>query len=370
VKRLLFVCPLLDVGGAERHWANLLPMLSDRGASVRLVAVKAGGRAFESLRAAGVSTVVLGGRGGIASTVKIFDLRRELDAGLDCVVTWGFDAHALVGLLARGYRVPHVVQWQAGPGLHVTAFQRIGLALAIRNGAGALAVSTSQLPDLRRLGFRDDRIAVEPQCVPQPSIDFAGAGEARAALGLPADAFIPALVGRLAPEKRIDRFIDAVGALQRRGRRVVGLVVGDGPEGGKLRERAAAAGVAIEFAGYQTSPGNYMCAADVVCLTSDREALPLTLLEAAACGRPCVAMGVGGVADVVVSGRTGVVTPAGDVHAFVDALDAFATAPATALEYGHRARERWEATYAVDAIADAYYELLVTVSGPPVVWGS
>jgi len=370
VKRPLFVCSLLDAGGAERHWATLLPALSDRGMSVRLAAVKAGGRAFDSLRAAGVPTVVLGGRGGIASAVKLLDLRREFDAGLDGVVTWGFDAHFLAGLLARRYRVPHVVHWHSGPGVHVTTTQRLVLALAIRSGTGALAVSASQLPDLRRLGFRDERMAVGPPGVPAPPVDFAGATEARAALGLSVDAFIPALIGRLAPEKRIDRFIDAVGALQRRGRRAVGLVVGDGPEGGKLRERAAAAGVAIEFTGYQASPGNYMCAADVVCLTSDREALPLTLLEAAACGRSCVAMGVGGVADVVVPGRTGLVTPAGDVDAFVDALDAFATAPDTVLEYGRRARERWETTYSVDAMADGHYELLDTVSGPPVVWGS
>ena len=370
MKPLLFVCSLLDAGGAERHWATLLPALLDRGLPVRLVGVKGGGRAFESVRDAGVPTRILGGRGGIASAVKLFDLRRDFDAGLAAVVTWGFDAHFLGGRLASRYRVPHVLHWHPGPGVHVSALQRVALSLAIRSGAGALAVSASQLPDLRRLGFSESRIAIGPPGVPCPVVDFAGANEARAGLGLPVDAFIPALVGRLAPEKRIDRFVDAVGALQRKGLRVVGLIVGDGPELPRLRDRASAAGVSIEFAGYQSVVGNYMCAADVVCLTSDREALPLSLLEAAACGRASVAMEVGGVADVVVHEQTGLVTPAGDVDAFADALEALATSPDVAFEYGRRARVRWEAMYSVEAMADGHYELLTNVSGPPVAWRS
>jgi len=60
-----------------------------------------------------------------------------------------------------------------------------------------------------------------------------------------------------------------------------------------------------------------MVAADVVCLTSQSEALPMMLMEAMALGRPIIATDVGGTRDLIVSGETGVLIPPNDEDALV-----------------------------------------------------
>ena len=61
--RLLFLCPDMHRGGAERQWATLIPALARRGAEVRLVCMYEEGPLFDEVRAAGVSAECLGLRG-------------------------------------------------------------------------------------------------------------------------------------------------------------------------------------------------------------------------------------------------------------------------------------------------------------------
>ena len=63
-----------------------------------------------------------------------------------------------------------------------------------------------------------------------------------------------------------------------------------------------------------------MRAADFLALSSDNEGTPLALIEGAAAGRPAVATDVGGVADVVVDGVTGLLAPVDDEQALADAM--------------------------------------------------
>jgi glycosyltransferase involved in cell wall biosynthesis len=60
-------------------------------------------------------------------------------------------------------------------------------------------------------------------------------------------------------------------------------------------------------------------ASDVVVLTSDNEGMPVSLIEAALAGRPCVTTDVGGASEVVASGTTGIVTTT-DVSALAAAV--------------------------------------------------
>ena len=53
-----------------------------------------------------------------------------------------------------------------------------------------------------------------------------------------------------------------------------------------------------------------LLAADVVCLVSDIEALPMVVLEAMSAGRPVLASDVGGIGEAVVEGETGLLVPA------------------------------------------------------------
>ena len=87
--------------------------------------------------------------------------------------------------------------------------------------------------------------------------------------------------------------------------------------------------------------------ATVAALPSVSEGLPVSLLEAGACAVPAVATAVGGVPELVVDGRTGILVPANDVGAFTNALARLIDDPAAAARMGAAARRRIEQRFDV-----------------------
>lgn len=363
-RRVLFICSLLDAGGAERHWSTLIPLLRTRGFEPRLLALKSGGRAFDAITAAGVPTRVLRARGGIGTLLVIPSLLQERSKRPEVVVTWGADAALLGCGLARLAGIPHVIHWHAGPGSSLSRRQLWSFRLAARLGGGAIAVTRAQFPELASFGYPAARIRIGQPGIPPPAVHYSARVKARAELDLPADGFVAAAVARLSTEKRLDRFLRAVSQIHG----ATALLVGDGPDRAALERLAAELSAPVKFVGYTDSPADYMTAANAVCLTSEREALPLSILEAAACGRPAVAMEVGGIRDIVEHGVTGLVTPQGDIAAFAEALARLADAPNRADEMGAMANARWQERFSLDAMIDSYASLLRDMSGPPVNW--
>ena len=117
----------------------------------------------------------------------------------------------------------------------------------------------------------------------------------------------------------------------------------------------------VRFAGWQADTPAWYAAADAVALTSDREGTPLTLIEAAAAGRPSFAGDVGGVADVVIDGLTGFVVGPADEAAFADRLGRLAVDPELRQRLGQAAPERAQAFAGerlVDDLDRLYREIL------------
>jgi glycosyltransferase involved in cell wall biosynthesis len=111
-------------------------------------------------------------------------------------------------------------------------------------------------------------------------------------------------VGRLSPEKNVAALIAAARRLECKASVVL---VGAGPLRGALEAQAAAAGVPVEFAGVVDQarlPAVY-AAADAFVLASFTEGHPKVLLEAMACGVPCVASDCAGNRSLVTEGETG-----------------------------------------------------------------
>jgi sugar transferase (PEP-CTERM/EpsH1 system associated) len=99
-------------------------------------------------------------------------------------------------------------------------------------------------------------------------------------------------------------------------------VVGDGPSRPELESLRAALGLdgRVIFHGVQDDVEPFLADADFFVLSSLSEGIPLTLLEAMAVGLPAVATDVGGNREVVVSGETGYLVPAGSPGALADAM--------------------------------------------------
>jgi glycosyltransferase involved in cell wall biosynthesis len=162
-------------------------------------------------------------------------------------------------------------------------------------------------------------------------------------------------------------FVEAVQRAHRLDSRIRGLVVGGGPELERLRNLASR-DASVQVAGERTDVTDLVSAADVACLSSTAEGVPMAILEAMALARPVVATVVGGVGVAVVSGETGYLVEVGDVDAFVDALVRLAADPALASRLGDAGRERHRALFGVDRMIDGYARVIeetLTARGTP-----
>jgi glycosyltransferase involved in cell wall biosynthesis len=136
-------------------------------------------------------------------------------------------------------------------------------------------------------------------------VDGAERERRRAALrdewGIPSDAPLVTLVARLAPIKRVDRFLRVARLVAERRPDTRFAIVGDGELHDELRAapEARALGERLTWAGMRRDVPDVCFASDVVALTSDNEGTPVSLIEAQAAGVPVVSTRVGGAAAVV-----------------------------------------------------------------------
>lgn len=190
----------------------------------------------------------------------------------------------------------------------------------------------------------------------------------RAGLGLPADAPLLALVGRLAVETK--GHLDLLRAMGEPGLEACRLlVVGDGPDRARLERAVADLGLAgrVALAGHRADVEALFGLADIAVMASRHESSPNVILEAWAAGRPVVATRVGGVPELVRDGADGLLVPPGDPPALAAALRALLADPALARRLGEAGRARVYADYTAAAMArrvGALYERLLAGGRP------
>ncbi|MET9392306.1 glycosyltransferase family 4 protein [Streptomyces sp. NPDC006624] len=326
----------------------------DSPLSARLTALGADVRLWAATRAPGPSLVAEVRR--LARVVE--DVRPDL-----------LHAHSakagLAGRLAVRGRVPTVVQ------PHAWSFEAVGgttAALArgwerwgARWAARVVCVSEAERLLGARAGVRG-RWSVVPNGIDVDRFRPAAADTVRAALLPDVGPRVPLVVcvGRLCRQKGQDVLLTAWESVLRRvpGARLV--LVGDGPDHGRLRALAAPS---VLFAGDVADVVPWYQAADLVVLPSRWEGMALAPLEAMACGRPVVVTDVGGARESL--------PPALVPHCLVPALAPAALAGAVArllpdeplrASLGERGRRHVLSTHDVrrtaQAVADVYRELL------------
>jgi glycosyltransferase involved in cell wall biosynthesis len=145
---------------------------------------------------------------------------------------------------------------------------------------------------------------------------------ARAELGVPPDHLLVATVANLRSNKDYPTMLAAARRLTDAGQSVHFVSVGQGPLAEQLETERDELGLEerFRFLGYRDDPIRVLVAADVFCLSSRFEGLPIALLEAMAAGLPVVATRVGGVPAVITDGREGRLVPPGDASALASAV--------------------------------------------------
>ena len=129
-------------------------------------------------------------------------------------------------------------------------------------------------------------------------------------------------VARLSPEKRHDVLFAAVRQLLDSGLDLELSVAGDGPMRPALEKQIAELRLesAVRLLGMRDDVADLLRESDLFVMPSATEGMPITVIEAMACGLPIVATAVGGFLELVKDGENGFLVPVGDADALARAL--------------------------------------------------
>ncbi len=353
--RIVHVVQGLGIGGQERLVVQLSHELADRGHQPAIVTLSPGGSVrleargvpvYDAPRCQGPDASLIA-----RLTALLFRLRAD-------VVHTHNPAPMLHAIPAALFaRVPRRVHTKHG----ANVYGRRGLwaARAVVRALSALVAVSPETAAIARSKERVPRglLHVVPNGIPLDDYgpDPQARSRIRAALGIPADAFVIGLVGRLAPEKDYPLLVRAMTPLL--GERVRLVLVGEGQARQDV-ERAISPEKAryVTLTGARSDVAAILAALDAFALCSRTEGLPLAVPEAMATALPIVATAVGGLPSSVPR-DCGVLVPAGDEAALRRALATFASDPARAHAVGRCARRHALARFSLDCVADAYESL-------------
>jgi glycosyltransferase involved in cell wall biosynthesis len=341
----------LEVGGAERLVVALAMEQKRRGYEVTVHSLHGAGPLEEDLRNAGVRVAAHGGR-GLAKLIR--SVRAALSAERPDVVHC-HNLHATVAgaPAARLSGVRRIISTRHGSS-RVAFVKEAKFWAAARYCQWVVAVSQPARGALGSfaLSFPQKLTVVANGAI----LSKGGAGEAPP----PRDAgFLIVSVGRLTREKDYPNLVEAFAAARRKIPDARLRIVGEGAERGAVEAAIArhGAGDAVLLAGYQGNIREWLREADVFCLASNAEGLPVALLEAMAAGLPAVVTDAGGMPQVVDEAGCGIVVPRGDAEALAAALVELARDSERRREMGRRARAAFEAKYTIARMADDYEKL-------------
>lgn len=229
----------------------------------------------------------------LTSAIKQYNIR--------AMISSGFKANFTACCATAIASIPYIAYFHGHTGIttRVKAYEALD-KLAMRRARLAIVVCEAAADALRRSGVR--KVAVIPNAVNAAEIAADGTQAlARRALRINDDEMVIGTVARLSVEKGINYLIDAASIILEEYPSVKFVIIGDGPTRSGLEQQAADLGVSdrLIFAGFRRDSTRLMKAFDIFALPSLRENMPVSLLEAMACGIPVVATDVGGVREIL-----------------------------------------------------------------------
>jgi glycosyltransferase involved in cell wall biosynthesis len=277
-----------------------------------------------SARAAGIDTEVVHERYrfDLAARKRLRELIARVDPHI--IQTHNNKSHLFIRLLASHRAGRAWFAFQHGD-VFTDLKQRVynhADRFSLRGADRVVTVCEAFAQRLLGYGIRRERLRVlHNSAMPLTLLPPSERTALRATHGIGAADVMILSVGRLSHEKGHADFLRALGLLrlQPSWRAVL---VGTGPELGRLKAAAATAGVTdrVEFAGFRGDAARYFGAADVFVLPSHTEGSSNALLEAMVARVPIVATLAGGNPEIIVAGRTGLLVPVGDAQALAAAI--------------------------------------------------
>jgi glycosyltransferase involved in cell wall biosynthesis len=197
----------------------------------------------------------------------------------------------------------------------------------------------------------------------------------RAEFELDDDEIAIGIIGRLVPVKNHALFLEGLSHVARNSKKKIrAFIIGDGETRKGLEERAKQLGISfandhdknafLTFTSWRSDIDLINAGLDIVTLTSLNEGTPVSLIEAQAANKPIVSTRVGGIGDIVIEGKTALLSETNDVDAFkqnlLKVVDDDSLRNCLGKNGMHHVQERFSVKRLADDMGALYRELLAT----------
>ena len=255
-------------------------------------------------------------------------------------------------------------------GLRGELYRRLDLAL-MRRFDHLIAVSHATKTEMVAAGIPPELISVIHNAIDTDTWSPQHATAAfREELGLDPASPVIGYVGRIMPEKDLETWLRAAARVAQQYPEAQCVLVGEGRDGvtlGQLQRLSTELGITerVHFPGYHAHLLPVYGSFDLFALSSRREGLPNSILEAMAVGLPVVTTDVAGTSELVLDGQTGYVVPQGDVDRLAHAMMTLVANKQLRQRMGQAGRERIEREFSFTHRLQHIEELYARILGLP-----
>lgn len=338
-RRVMQVTWSLVAGGAEIYALTIASRLDKNKFVPLMCAMDQGGALEPEIKRQGLPFFIMHRRPGIDWRLMLRLHRLFRRKRVDILQTHHFNqlfysafGAKLVG--ARIFHTEHDTELSKKPRL------RFALRILSLFCEKMIAIGDDIAAMFREIGIPESKIEIVHAGVELSTVEDSR-DEVRRELQLAENERVAIIVARLFPEKNHKLLLAAFAGVVQKNQNARLLIVGEGVEGDAIRAEVTRLGLEnqVRMLGVRRDVPRLLAAADVFVLTSDREGLPIAVLEAMAAGKPVIATAVGNLPDVVRDGENGRIVPRGDRDALESALIELLGDEARASKMGTAARE-------------------------------
>ncbi len=362
--KILFVITKSNFGGAQKYVFDLATSLPRDSFEV-VVILGGAGLLNDKLTEKGVRTITLTSLERNINPLKDFKSFVELwrifsTEKPDVVHLNSAKASGLGALAGRLAGVPKIIFTAHGWAFNEDRSHLSRFIIKIISWATILlshktiAVSGAVKDNTKNWPFTDKKVVVVKNGIKEPV--FLSREMAQTELikltgqEVPKDAFTVGTIAELHKNKGLTYAIEAFAKLVPNNPSLYYFILGGGEEESKLKNLIDQHQLEnrVFLLGFVDNAASFLPAFDMFLLPSITEGLALVLLEAGLASLPVVATGVGGIPEVIKHEKTGILVPARDPQAIVDAVQKLITSPSIRTTFGDALRERVIAELSLD----------------------
>ncbi|QHS52236.1 GT4 family glycosyltransferase PelF [Edaphobacter sp. 12200R-103] len=350
--KIIHVVYSLEMGGAEILVAQLCRLQREHGHDVSVIAYSNLGTLGEQLVAEGFSVLVLGEAAFAKTFLRFIKAFRRLRPNVVHCHNPAPTLQAAIPARLTGTRsVLSTRHSLVAPPYNPSEERAFNFVTRFCNWVVGICDATCE--NLKRIpgAHRDKIVRIYNGVDPVPPTP---------AESCPAKSgFTLLFVGRLAPIKDLSTLIRAVAIAVQRVPDLHLWVVGHGAERDHLDSLVSELGIRenVTFWGERLDVAGFFRTADLYCMSSVSEGLPMSLLQAMSVGVPAIVTDVGGMAEVVKNSNAGLATPVGDPEAMAGAILQLASDPDRRHALAENAREAYQQNFTLERMDASYIEL-------------